>query len=366
MKLNKAIKTLRRALPGKLVSTSDPAMWVKVGSDHLYAAADRTFVVVDCGGIGGHPDYVLRKDLEAIQRVGLSDTVRHAMAKPTADVMAKIEANQDWHEIVRGVHTCSYRIPGSTLEPLIRAAARNDIRYYLNGLCFEFERGRVIATDGHRLHAAFIKPTVHNAPPRLKDGDGPDLRWIVPVEVVEALMEAKATDYEFEFHQQGDAWLIRAFSVNDEVSITCPPVAGRFPDVDRVIPRHEKDDPAIDCLPWIDAAIAAKDDGELALKLDGRSVRRTGISNYGLLVDFGEGNVQQDADAKIQAHRREAPKCTRKTKAIVPVHVDPVYLIDALRFAAACSTPTLSVADTDKPIALHADDGVAIVMPRRA
>jgi len=41
------------------------------------------------------------------------------------------------------------------IDKLMPACANKDIRYYLNGVCFDLTMGAMVATDGHRLHIEY-------------------------------------------------------------------------------------------------------------------------------------------------------------------------------------------------------------------
>jgi len=46
-----------------------------------------------------------------------------------------------------------FTVPLKTLKDVSRAMAKDDVRYYLNGVHFDFDAATIVATDGHRLHA---------------------------------------------------------------------------------------------------------------------------------------------------------------------------------------------------------------------
>lgn len=52
-----------------------------------------------------------------------------------------------WQTIVR-----PFRFDGSRMAQVAPAAANGDIRFYLNGVYFDFASGALVATDGHRMH----------------------------------------------------------------------------------------------------------------------------------------------------------------------------------------------------------------------
>jgi predicted RNA-binding protein with TRAM domain len=64
-------------------------------------------------------------------------------------------------------------------------AAKNDVRYYLNGVCFNFRNGHILATDGHRL---FIGNSVK------ADHD----EIIVPNDLIDNVLKACGKSYPME------------------------------------------------------------------------------------------------------------------------------------------------------------------------
>ena len=48
-----------------------------------------------------------------------------------------------------------YTIDSNTLRAALTHAAKNAVRFYLNGVCLDLDAGRVVATDGHRMFIAF-------------------------------------------------------------------------------------------------------------------------------------------------------------------------------------------------------------------
>ena len=48
-----------------------------------------------------------------------------------------------------------YTIDSNTLRAALTHVAKNDVRYYLNGICMDLDAGRIVATDGHRMFVAF-------------------------------------------------------------------------------------------------------------------------------------------------------------------------------------------------------------------
>lgn len=106
------------------------------------------------------------------------------------------------------------------LESALIFQARNDVRYYLNGICF-MPDGRIASTDGHR---AFIGGSYDNTLTEnviIKIGKSPTKRYDY------AIIDTKSK--------------IATYHDEDGVMVgagICEEIDGRFPDIDRVIPKQ--------------------------------------------------------------------------------------------------------------------------------
>lgn len=113
------------------------------------------------------------------------------------------------------------------LESALIFQARNDVRYYLNGICF-MPDGRIASTDGHR---AFIGGSHDNKLTEnviIKIGKSPTKRYEY------AIIDTKS----------------KIATYHDEAGVMvgagiCEEIDGRFPDIDRVIPKETK---SADCI----------------------------------------------------------------------------------------------------------------------
>lgn len=127
----------------------------------------------------------------------------------------------------------------SAIKAVSFAMAKNDIRYYLNGMCIQHngEETRIIATDGHRLHMVRVEH---------KDGLVIDpIECIIPDTLVNTIIKAKASRHD----------KIREVILTidgDKVSAVLPDgteaisklIDGKFPDYTRVIPESFNGQPA--------------------------------------------------------------------------------------------------------------------------
>lgn len=125
----------------------------------------------------------------------------------------------------------AFNLPSNTLAALVEgtqfAMAHQDVRYYLNGLLFEFssELIRAVATDGHRLALCDRKVNIGAAEP---------LQIIVPRKgVVEIMRMLGSSDEPIDIAIGGNHMTVTATGQ----SLTTKLVDGRFPDYERVIPR---------------------------------------------------------------------------------------------------------------------------------
>lgn len=117
------------------------------------------------------------------------------------------------------------------LKAVSLAMALKDLRYYLCGVLIESNgpETRLVATDGHRLHAVQHK-TQDNCPVSEL------VSFIVPVDMVKACIKAKSSSRhqlaEITFHVEGAK--ITA-ELPDRTTITAFAVEGKFPDYCRVL-----------------------------------------------------------------------------------------------------------------------------------
>lgn len=105
-------------------------------------------------------------------------------------------------------------IAGSKLKALMRFAADQDVRFYLNGIYFD-RTGFAVATDGTGLMAVKIESFEGSS-------------FIVPSAVIEAALKSK----------KGKAQYRYAFGVSDSTfdSVPYTPIDAKYPDWRRVIP----------------------------------------------------------------------------------------------------------------------------------
>jgi DNA polymerase-3 subunit beta len=129
------------------------------------------------------------------------------------------------------IDTKSFNLKQSTLKTLLMsvqyAMAQQDVRYYLNGLLLiiEGDKLKVVATDGHRL--AFNVATIENEHEKQE--------IILPrkaiVELCKLLLDSDE-NIELTFSQQ------QIKAVFSGITLITKIIEGKFPDYERVIPKH--------------------------------------------------------------------------------------------------------------------------------
>jgi DNA polymerase-3 subunit beta len=135
-------------------------------------------------------------------------------------------------------------VPQDRLRELIRkthfAMAQNDVRYYLNGLRFEYSNQvlRAVATDGHRLSVGTI--TLSSQP---ISGDSGEKAAIVPRKGILELERLMG---------DGEQPIRMAFASNHlcvecgNLSLTTKLIEGRYPDYSSVIPKESRHHVVVD------------------------------------------------------------------------------------------------------------------------
>lgn len=119
------------------------------------------------------------------------------------------------------------------LKAVAHAMAKNDIRYYLNGLLIESNGAetRLVATDGHRLHMV------------IQESKGlavPAVEFIMPADMVKKCIASKAPrqDKNPKVLITYDQGKISA-RLPDGSEIVQFATDGKFPDYRRIIPAHD-------------------------------------------------------------------------------------------------------------------------------
>jgi DNA polymerase-3 subunit beta len=122
-------------------------------------------------------------------------------------------------------------IKQSTIKAVAHAMAKNDIRYYLNGMLVHTNGHdtRLVAIDGHRMNIAIIERTMLIEAPK---------KYIIPASLVSTICTCKAPrdnkkpEVTLTFHD-GKV----AAELPDGTEAVAKLVDGIYPDYDRVIPK---------------------------------------------------------------------------------------------------------------------------------
>lgn len=108
------------------------------------------------------------------------------------------------------------KVSKAILESAQLFRAKNDVRYYLNGICFK-KNGKVCATDGHRLIVQEGNPTTSDF--IVKVGKSPTKRY----------------DYALIDTDSG-VCTYRSIYGDERVGVSlCEVIDGKFPDVERLL-----------------------------------------------------------------------------------------------------------------------------------
>ena len=117
----------------------------------------------------------------------------------------------------------TFTLPINILVAARTHCAIKDPRYYLRGICVDFARGRVMATDGKRLFIAGVPVT---------DAGASVGQVLISNELLDQAIKAYKKADTVELTIDGTKLTFSALGM----VITGAMMDGRFPDVDRVIP----------------------------------------------------------------------------------------------------------------------------------
>lgn len=125
----------------------------------------------------------------------------------------------------------SHRELRALLKRTFFSAAKNDVRYYLNGVFFDVtQKGflKAVTTDGHRLASA-------EHPCGMPDNQNENSSFIIPTKTVTEMMSL-LSDSDEEVAVEFDARHLRV-RFSPELTLTSQLIDGRFPDYEMVIPK---------------------------------------------------------------------------------------------------------------------------------
>ena len=193
---------------------------------------------------GGELDSVLRNGFDGASRresyyeeVVDTESITSRKAFPTVESLPTFRVQKS--RTVPFTHADMLVFKHSELKGILKrvkfAMAKGDIRYYLNGACFDFgyhQRGAIVATDGHRLAAEFIG---------LGDDQYRDPRndtrnqYIIPCDAIDHLYRLLSTSVESKVTAKFSEH-VAEFDFGDGSRLVTKCIDGRFPDYLSVIP----------------------------------------------------------------------------------------------------------------------------------
>ena len=237
------------------------------------------------------------------------------------------------------------------LSMVAYAQAKNDVRYYLNGVCFEIVNGRLrlIATDGHRLGTTKVDVVSHDT--LLVDRQ----RFILEREDVATLTALAKLSKSvvlsfFESHVEikGEDWVI-----------VCKYIDATYPDWAVVVPNKDNQQNII---------LSKNDMFTLVSHLKQRKTNKFGavkieLDENGKLTVQSQSDVGQDAIITTDTIRLDfLDQPMMESRGF-----NRIYLIDALKTAitAGVNVATFGFGDTNNSITVRFDDFIGVVMPMR-
>lgn len=236
-----------------------------------------------------------------------------------------------WVPLPAKVAIKTFTINDERLAACIRGAAEFDVRYYLNGVLFDFHNRAMVAIDGHRLH-------VYNGDtlPKIENK-----RCIVPLECANFAYALDAVKCSV----RGDGHDLFIAFKGDEVNVWARQVVANFPDWQRVVPSSdaERDIHAINAGEF-QAAIAALVDANKAARalITDKKERK----NYVPFVDVSRDGLTLRGVMSIPVPLK-----------LVKLHDEPVvgrYDLAYLNDVAQCL-------DGDATLSIPLDAGAALV-----
>jgi DNA polymerase-3 subunit beta len=226
------------------------------------------------------------------------------------------------------------------LDKTAFAMANQDVRYYLNGMLFDFRAGRLrtVATDGHRLAVCDYDGSVSVSQ---------DRQLIVPRKGVMELVRMLADD-------GGEVSLALGRNhvrlVKDGTKFTSKLIDGRFPDYEAVIPVGADKQILVDCDPFTRAL-------QRAAILSNEKYRGVRLEATGGVVKIVAHNPQhEEAIEEIEAEMNFEQ---------LAVGFNVTYLLDALT-AIETEQVSLELKDANSSCLISAPDSDLnrhVVMP---
>lgn len=214
------------------------------------------------------------------------------------------------------------------------AMSKEEVRYYLKGICFDGRNeARILATDGHRLHLYKFSGTLPNG------------QYIVPDEAIDYILaivkDCKKITTRFVFRENGLEFIAGGTTVLTRY------IDGTYPDYTRVIPS---DDAAAGVTSFDPAALKpVLKDMKVLAKIHGSRSLPVVLSCHGKIHCGISG-----------AKDKEWPSET-----IISAKACPNGVGFNLRYLIECCGGELRYTDASSPIRIDGTDRVAVLMPLR-
>lgn len=133
----------------------------------------------------------------------------------------------------------TFALKRDDLAGLALAMSKEEVRYYLNGICYQQEDGATLATlaatDGHRLHAM-----------RITVDAGPARRVILPAALINSVLAVADKRGHWDLvsvtcdDKTASVWLHTKHGA-EPVTITTPYLGGVYPHFERIIPTTARE-----------------------------------------------------------------------------------------------------------------------------
>lgn len=216
------------------------------------------------------------------------------------------------------------------LKAIFAATADGDIRYYLNGVCFNLDDAAIIGCDGHRLHIAA------NAFTKTEGVDG---ERIVPNTAMELGIAAKMDGIAF-YHAH-------AIISHEAGFIVSKLVEGKFPDYKRVMPEYKDITPLVG------------DTGEQLAAIKNAQAALGRAKFHRIAIDTKTGALRADKDGEAIYSAQFFKPSDRD----VAAGYQASYVADILSHTKRAA---FYIQDATSSALIHCDNFVAVLMPCRA
>lgn len=290
---------------------------------------------------------------DAIVGLGIDDekaTIRSGRSRFTFNTLSALDYPQIATDKIVPIAQIDQEVLSQLIRSTMRAMAQQDVRYYLNGLCFDFNQFNfnVIGTDGHRLSMRGIELSE----PVLKK------ELIIPSETVESLCKllgngsCSLSGTTSSYVNSGDVVVAMNGIVVELGTLTLISklIDGRFPDYQRVIPQEHEHHVVLD--------------GKFADAIRRVSLILDNKTNVGMALEFSKDQLRIVAkDNEDEAE--ELLDIENDSEVLIGLNAS--YIEDALS-AIENENVLFSFSDGTGSVKLESanqDEGVHIIMPMK-